>query len=170
MWEYKSKIIEKTPSVLLLEAYFNRSDLMFNGVLLREGDRFLELYPTSKWFNIYEIHDKDDDEIKGWYCNITRPARFDEEKISYDDLALDLLIYPDRKILVLDEDEFRSLSLEPAEILNARNGLDQLKEIFTRPQAFLTSTVKNSKPIGRLICIWLAKIFCGSTPYIGPRF
>ena len=137
MWEYESKIIEKTPSALLLEAYFNRSDLMFNGVLLREGDRFLELYPTGKWFNIYEIHDKDDDEIKGWYCNITRPARFDEEKISYDDLALDLLIYPDRKILVLDEDEFRSLSLEPAEILNARNGLDQLKEIFTRPQAFL---------------------------------
>ena len=137
VWEYESKIIEKTPSALLLEAYFNRSDLMFNGVLLREGDRFLELYPTGKWFNIYEIHDKVDDKIKGWYCNITRPARFDEEKISYDDLALDLLIYPDRKILVLDEDEFRALSLEPAEILDARNGLDQLKEIFTRPQAFL---------------------------------
>lgn len=142
VWEYDSEIIEKTPSALLLEANFNRSDLMFNGVFLREGDRFLELYPTGRWFNIFEIHDKDNDKIKGWYCNITRPARFGEEKISYDDLALDLLVYPDRKILVLDEDEFKSLSLDPAEILNAREGLDQLKEIFMRPQAFLIRNYK----------------------------
>jgi protein associated with RNAse G/E len=142
VWEYDSEIIEKTSSALLLEANFNRSDLMFNGVLLREGDRFLELYLAGKWFNIYEIHDKDDDKIKGWYCNITRPARIAEEKISYDDLALDLLVYPDRKILILDEDEFRSLSLDPADILNARKGLGELKEIFSHPQAFLMRNYK----------------------------
>jgi len=136
VWEYDGKIIEQTASAFLLEAKFNRSDLMFNGVFLREGDRFLELYPIEKWFNIFEIHDKDSDEVKGWYCNITRPARCDTEKISYDDLALDLLVYPERKMLVLDEDEFRSLSLGPIETMNAKKGLEQLKEIFSRPEAF----------------------------------
>ena len=136
VWEYDGKVIEQSASAFLLEAHFNRSDLMFNGVFLREGDRFLELYPLEKWFNIFEIHDKDNGEIKGWYCNITRPARYDAEKISYDDLALDLLVYPDRKMLVLDEDEFRSLSLIPIETLNAKKGLEQLIEIFSRPEAF----------------------------------
>jgi len=136
VWEYDGKVIEQTASVLLLEAHFNRSDLIFNGIFLREGDRFLELYPIGKWFNIFEIHDKDNNEIKGWYCNVTRPAKYNAEKISYDDLALDLLIYPDRKMLVLDEDEFRSLSLDPIETLNAKKGLEQLKEMFSRPEAF----------------------------------
>ena len=136
VWEYDGKVIEQSASAFLLEAHFNRSDLMFNGIFLREGDRFLELYPLEKWFNIFELHDKDNDEIKGWYCNITRPARYDAEKISYDDLALDLLVYPDKKMLILDEDEFRSLSLDPIETLNAKTGLEQLKEIFSRPEAF----------------------------------
>jgi hypothetical protein len=142
VWEYDGKVIEQTASALLLEAYFNRSDLMFNGVFLRKGDRFLELYPVGKWFNIYEIHDKGNDEIKGWYCNITRPVRFDAERISYDDLALDVLVYPDRKKLVLDEDEFRSLSLNPIETLNAKKGLEQLEEMFSRPEAFLMRNYK----------------------------
>jgi len=137
VWEYDGKIIEQTASSLLLEANFNRSELMFNGIFLREGDCFLELYPIGKWFNIFEIHDKDNDEIKGWYCNITRPVRFNDENVFYDDLALDLLVYPDRKMLVLDEDEFRSLSLDPIETLNAKKGLEQLKEMFSQPEAFL---------------------------------
>jgi len=142
VWEYDGNVIEHTSSAVLLEANLNRSDLMFNGVLLKEGDQFLELYPTKKWFNIYEIHDKDNHEIKGWYCNVTRPIHIDTEKVSYDDLALDLLVYPDRKILVLDEDEFRSLSLNPIETLNAKTGLKQLKEIFSRPEAFLMRNYK----------------------------
>ena len=142
VWEYDGKIIEQTASAFLLEANFNRSDLVFNGVFLREGDRFLELYPIGKWFNIFEIHDKDNNETKGWYCNISRPAKYDAEKISYDDLALDLLVYPDRKMLVLDEDEFRSLSLDPIETLNAKKGLKQLTEIFSRPEAFQMRSYK----------------------------
>ena len=142
VWEYDGKVIEQTASVVLLEAHFNRSDLIFNGIFLREGDRFLELYPIEKWFNIFEIHDKDSDEVKGWYCNITRPARCDSEKISYDDLALDLLVYPERKMLVLDEDEFKSLSLDPIEALNAKKGLEQLKEMFSRPEAFQMQNYK----------------------------
>ena len=142
VWEYDGKIIEQTASAFLFEANFNRSDLMFNGIFLREGDRFLELYPIGKWFNIFEIHDKDNDEIKGWYCNIARPVQFNDEKIFYDDLALDLLVYPDRKILILDEDEFRSLSLDPIETLNAKRGLEQLQEMFSRPETFLIRNYK----------------------------
>ena len=142
VWEYAGRVIERTHSAILFEAHFNRTDLLFNGVILREGDRFLELYPFGMWFNIFEIHDKDDDAIKVWYCNVTRPAQITEDQISYDDLALDLLVYPDRKMLVLDEDEFSNLTLTQSETLQARAGLEQLRSIFSQPEAFQMSDYK----------------------------
>jgi len=55
VWRYTGTVIEKTENVLLLEAYFNRSDLPFHGLVLREGDRYLEVYFTDRWFNIIKI-------------------------------------------------------------------------------------------------------------------
>jgi len=143
VWEYEGEILERTPTALLFKARFNRSNLLFNDILLREGDCFLELYPFEKWFNIYEIHDKDDASIKGWYCNVTRPVKVAEGLISYDDLALDLLVYPDRRILLLDEDEFSELLLSREEETHAKNALRQLKNIFSQPEAFRMDSYKD---------------------------
>jgi hypothetical protein len=41
-------------------------------MLLKQRDRFLELYLFDRYFNIYEIYDRDTGILKGWYCNITR--------------------------------------------------------------------------------------------------
>ena len=41
---------------------------------LRRGDRFIETYYTDRWYNIFEIHAREDDRLKGWYCNIAKPA------------------------------------------------------------------------------------------------
>jgi len=136
VWEYEGILIGQSERAYLFEAYFNRTDLLFNGVFLRKGDRFLELYPLSRWFNIFEIHDKDDDSVKAWYCNVTRPVNIEGDSIAYEDLALDLLVYPDRKKLVLDEDEFEELSLPDREVQFAREGLQQLIGIFSKPEPF----------------------------------
>jgi protein associated with RNAse G/E len=88
------------------------------------------------WFNIYEIHDRDTDEIKCWYCNVTRPAEIGHDSIAYDDLALDLLVYPDGRQLVLDEDEFLSLNLSSVDAQRARSGLAQLQTILKNPALF----------------------------------
>jgi len=143
VWEYDGEILEQTASAVLVKALFNRSDLLFNGISLRAGDSFLELYPFDQWFNIYEIHDKEDDLVKGWYCNVTRPPKISEDQISYEDLALDLLVYPDRKMLVLDQDEFSDLNLSSAEMLCAENGLHQLQNIFSQPEAFQMQLYKD---------------------------
>ncbi|MCD6356659.1 MAG: DUF402 domain-containing protein [Anaerolineaceae bacterium] len=136
VWEYEGELIEKTDSVYLFKARFNRPDLFFNKVLLKKGDLFLELYPLGKWFNIYEIHDRDDDNIKAWYCNVTRPMKIIDGSVTYEDLALDLFVYPDRKMLVLDEDEFESLSISKREKEKAKGGLKELIDIFSFPEPF----------------------------------
>ena len=130
VWRYPGKLISRSEKGLLFEAHFNRSDLDFNGMLLKQNDRFLELYPFDKYFNIYEIYDRDSGLRKGWYCNVTRPIRIMDASISYDDLALDLLVFPDGRQLVLDEDEFTELNLDDGLKEKALKSLGELRRIF----------------------------------------
>jgi len=143
VWEYEGQCLVDTPRALLYEARFNRSYLIFEGVYLRKGDRFLELFPRGRWFNIFEIHDKDSDQIKAWYCNVTRPAVVDGDVISYDDLALDVLAYPDDRYRVLDRDEFELLEIPTLDQKAALQGLKELEEIFSAPEPFLMVRFEN---------------------------
>ncbi len=129
-WRYSGRVLERHATWLKLEALFNRDDLPFHGITLRRGDRFVETYFADKWYNIFEIHDVDTDALKGWYCNVTTPARIEKNRLAYIDLALDLLVYPDNSQLVLDEDEFQELQIDDATRSKARAALAELQELF----------------------------------------
>jgi predicted RNA-binding protein associated with RNAse of E/G family len=129
-WRYTGRILQQGRHSVLLEARFNRPDLPFHGIVLRENDRFVEWYSSERWYNLFEVHDRDDDRVKCWYCNISRPAVFTDGVISYVDLALDLLVLPDGHMLVLDEDEFAELDLEETTRAKARQGLAELQRVF----------------------------------------
>ena len=131
-WRYEGRVLDQTESSVKLEAFFNRDDMLFNGMLLKRGDRFVETYFSDHWYNIFEIFDRDSHERKGWYCNVTRPAEIEQDRISYVDLALDLLVFNDLRQLVLDEDEFAALKLSPAEAQSARQALRELQTLFAR--------------------------------------
>ncbi len=47
-----------------------------------------------------------------------------------------LLVFPDGKQIVLDEDEFEIVDLDPEEKLTARNALAELQDIFSLPEGF----------------------------------
>ena len=96
VWHYAGSLRAKSPHGMLFEAHFNRSDFNFNGVILKKNDLFLELYLFDKYFNIYQIYDRDSGALKAWYCNVCRPVVLDGRTVSYDDLALDLLVYARR--------------------------------------------------------------------------
>jgi uncharacterized protein len=132
-WRYTGNILVRTTNSILLEAYFNRPDRLFHGILLAEGDRFVEKYFSDRWYNIFEIHDRVTDGLKGWYCNVTYPAVFEDGQVSYVDLALDLLVYPDGRQLVLDEDEFEELHLNKTDSINARHALSDLQQLIKMP-------------------------------------
>jgi uncharacterized protein len=126
IWRYDGQIIQRTQNCLVVEAFFNISDKPFHGITIRTNDRSIEWFFSDRWYNIFEIHDRDDDHLKAWYCNITMPAEFSPGIINYIDLALDVLVYPDGSFLVLDEDEFDELELDPKSRVKALEALDQL--------------------------------------------
>lgn len=113
LWRYKGRILKNDESRIIVEAFFDHQDMMIHGMPLQHGDRFIETYFTDRWYNLFEIHDGQDDHLRGWYINITFPAVFQNDTVSYKDLALDVLVFPDGKIVVLDEDEFEDLDIPP---------------------------------------------------------
>lgn len=139
-WRYSGKIVGADEHSITINALFNRDDTPFHGIMLCRNDLFVETYFDNRWYNIFEIHDRQTNTLKGWYCNITRPAVFAESQISYIDLALDLLVYPDFKQLILDEDEFAQLSLSSKEQTIARQALLDLQLFFKN------LSLKNPRP------------------------
>lgn len=129
-WRYHGEMLERTQDGVVLEAFFDREDMSLQGLPLRRGDRFVETYYFNRWYNIYAIYSRSDGSLSGWYCNITRPPELVGEFLSYIDLALDLVVFPDGNQVVLDEDEFAALPLTPDECQTARQALAELQSLF----------------------------------------
>ncbi len=129
-WQYSGQVLQRGPAWVKLEALFNRADMPFMDTILKKDDRFVETFYSDRGYNIFEIYDRDDGKLKGWYCNIGRPAVILDGSVSYVDLALDLWVSADGRQTVLDEDEFAALDLEPPERALALRDLDELKQWF----------------------------------------
>jgi uncharacterized protein len=129
-WQYEGEVLKRELNYVMLEAFFNRPDTPFMDVVLKENDRFVETFFTDRWYNIFEIHDRDDGGLKGWYCNIGKPAVIEDGVVSYVDLALDLWVSANGEQTVLDEDEFESMSLDKEMRMKALSGLKALQARF----------------------------------------
>ena len=134
-WQYAGIICRKTKNEIVIEAYFNREDMSMPGMPLLRGDRFVETYYTDRWYNIFEIHERKNDALRGWYCNISYPARLAGSVLSYVDLALDLIVTPNGQQIVIDEDEFNVLPLSNDDRRRALQALAELKEDFSKKLA-----------------------------------
>jgi uncharacterized protein len=131
-YEYEGELLSRDETSIMLEAFFDREDLPFMGIVFKKGDRFVEHYYTDRWYNIFAVHDRDDGKIKGWYCNVGKPAVIEDNFVSYIDLALDLWVAADGKQTVLDEDEFENLDLNEKSKVSALQGLEDLKQLFKK--------------------------------------
>jgi uncharacterized protein len=130
VFQYDGEVVQREEGAIILEAFFGRDDMAFMNVTLKRGDRFVETFYTDRWYNIFEIFDRDDGSFKGWYCNIGKPAVIEGDVVSYVDLALDLWVAPDGMQTVLDEDELIELNLDDALKQKAYAGLDELRTVF----------------------------------------
>lgn len=134
MYEYEGKVLHRDEHSIVLEALFDRADMPFMDVVFKTGDVFIEYYYTDRWYNIFTIMDREDGNIKGWYCNIGKPAIVEDGIISYVDLALDLWVSKTGKQTVLDEDEFETLDIDANTRKKALASLEELKEVLKKQQ------------------------------------
>jgi len=126
---YPGRVLARTTGRVTLEATFRRGPMSLEGITLRPGDRFVEHYFADRWYNVFEIYDVDDGRFKGWYCNVSRPAVITQDSVSAEDLVLDLLVEPNGRATILDQDEFDALALPPDERKAALAALEELQAL-----------------------------------------
>ncbi|WP_097882981.1 DUF402 domain-containing protein [Streptomyces sp. st140] len=104
----------------------------FGFVRFEPGDVFTEHYWRDRWFAVKEVRTGDGG-LKGWYCDITRPAVLAGGVLAVEDLDLDLWVSADGScVLRLDEDEFEASGLaerDPAAAGAAASALDELERL-----------------------------------------
>ena len=108
----------------------------FGFVRFEPGDVFTEHYWRDRWYAVKEVRDAEGG-LKGWYCDITRPATRTGTgtgtELVVEDLDLDLWVSADAKeILRLDEDEFEASGLadrDPQAASAAIAALDELEAL-----------------------------------------
>jgi hypothetical protein len=125
-FSYNGRILDLSREQIVVEAFFALDDQSYDEVVIKKGDRFIETYFSRRWFNIYEIHDRDSDLLKCWYCNVAEPAVFEPGKIWFIDLELDLLVYPDGRKKIMDEDDFEARHFPSDLAYSARSALEVL--------------------------------------------
>ncbi len=129
---YHGVVIAEEQGHIIIHARWERPTLDLGYVTFEPGDHFYEHYYTECWFNIFEIH-SNGGILKGWYCNVTRPARIEDATITSEDLELDLFVSADRsQLLTLDVDEFEARNFaqnDPEAYAAALNALDQLRHM-----------------------------------------
>jgi predicted RNA-binding protein associated with RNAse of E/G family len=129
-WQYEGKELKRDENSITVEAFFNRDDMPFQEIVLKRNDRFVETFFIDKWYNIFEIYDRDDGKLKGWYCNITKPAVIQDGSVSYVDLALDLWVSANGSQTILDEDELEDLKLGEELKKKVYAGMQELQAYF----------------------------------------
>jgi hypothetical protein len=130
MFRWQGKVIERSPNEILLEAHFNIPQHYVGGMQLNTGDRLVESYYSDRWYNIFEVYDREKDTLKGWYCNLSEPAEIGKDEIVFRDLALDLIVYPDGRQEEIDLDEFEELEISEDLRAKALVGWDELRQHF----------------------------------------
>jgi hypothetical protein len=108
---YSGEIVTRGEGWVCIRAAFGFASRDLGYIHLKQGDWFTEWFYADRWYNVFRIEDVDTGVLKGWYCNLTRPAEIHEDWAAADDLALDLFVQTDGTIRVLDEDEYAELSL-----------------------------------------------------------
>jgi len=131
---YTGELLARDNAHIVLRALWHDPPKDLGFVQLVTGDVFYEHFYADRWYNIFEIRAANG-ALKGWYCNVTRPALFGKDYVESEDLELDLFVPPDRAApLVLDEDEFAARNLaqiDPEAHAVARAALLELMRMAT---------------------------------------
>ncbi len=127
VFRYEGQVLWREAHCVCLRAVFQYGDVDFGFVTFSRGDVFTEWFYSDRWYNVFRIEDGRSGALKGWYCNVTRPAQIGHDIVSADDLALDVFVGPTGALQLLDEDEFAALSLPGGERAAARQAVAEIR-------------------------------------------
>ena len=142
---YAGEVIEAgavSPWVAIRATWVSR-EYNLNGLRFVKGDTLHEFFSPVHLFNVFSIFSATGT-LRGWYANVTHPARLDltttPPTLTWHDLYVDVVALPDGTVTVRDEDELAGARLAESEpllhqmIVEARD--EMLRRIHAREFPF----------------------------------
>ncbi len=79
--------------------------------LIKQGTVSFEHFWPDRWYNIFRFHDPDGS-LRNYYCNVAMPFTLDGGTLEFVDLDIDVVVWPDGRVEVLDRDDFEENSVK----------------------------------------------------------
>jgi len=108
--QYSGELVEYNDRETVVRCIWDHDTWSLDSFSIQRGDIFFEHYPNLRWFNIMDVYSPTG-QRRGWYCNLTRPAIIQNCSIVWDDLALDVIVFPDKSFILDDTFEYRLLGI-----------------------------------------------------------
>jgi hypothetical protein len=109
---FEARELTRDAGRIVVRAEWHHGPIDLGVVRFDPGDVLDETYYSDRWYNVFEIRSGSAGRLKGWYCNVTRPALIGATVVESEDLELDLLVSADRRTIRLDDEaEFAARDL-----------------------------------------------------------
>jgi uncharacterized protein len=132
---WKAELLSETDELLTFVGIFEKEITHPHLGVIRRGTVSYEFYWKNRWFNIFRFHEPEG-ELRNFYCNLNEPPRFENGVLDYVDLDIDVLIWKDFSLQILDLDEFEAHALKygySATLLeNVEAGLKELLSMIEK--------------------------------------
>ncbi|MFT3745180.1 MAG: DUF402 domain-containing protein [Pyrinomonadaceae bacterium] len=102
---WKCELIERDNNALVFVGVFDRNVSHPDLGEIAAGTISYEYYWLDRWYNIFCFHEPDGT-FRNYYCNINMPPTFADGVLDYVDLDVDVVVLPDGRYEILDEDEY----------------------------------------------------------------
>ena len=100
---------------------------------ISKGTVSFEYYWLDRWYNVFRFLEPDGS-LRNLYCNICMPPKFNGGTLDYVDLDIDLVIWPDARVVTLDEADFADNAAKyqypPDVTQKAFESVDELKQMI----------------------------------------
>lgn len=104
---WKAEILEQTDSLLSFVGEFEKEVNHPKLGVIRRGTISYEFYWLNRGYNVFRFHEPKGD-LRNFYCNLNLPPKFENGVLDYIDLDVDVLVWKDFSIEILDLDEFET--------------------------------------------------------------
>jgi len=116
---WAARVVKGDGPLIVLDTVFDeeiKHDLLGTIAL---GTVSKEYYWLDRWYNVFRFNDR-------FYCNVTKPPRFDGATLTYVDLDIDVLVESDFSYRILDLEDFENVSYPTDLKKKARQALGEL--------------------------------------------
>lgn len=104
---WKGGLIHESQDLLILVGKFHEEVKHNDLGNIRAGTVSFEHFWFDRWYNVFRFHEPDG-KLKAYYANIAMPPTFENGIIDYVDLDIDVVVWPDRRVEILDRDDFEN--------------------------------------------------------------